>query len=58
MHSLRLPLATLLSGVALLVTGVGLLFPTLGLRAGLLYFAAVAAMLAAYTLHRMRFAPR
>ncbi len=35
MHSLRLPLAALLSGVALLVTGVGLLFSTLGLRAGL-----------------------
>lgn len=35
LQGLRVPLAALLGGVALLVVGVGLLFSTLGLRAGL-----------------------
>lgn len=41
MRRLLLPLATLLSGVALLVLGVGLLFSVLGLRAGLAEFSTV-----------------
>jgi len=41
MRRLLLPLATLLSGVALLVLGVGLLFSVLGLRAGLAEFSTI-----------------
>ena len=41
MRRLVVPLATLLSGVALLVLGVGLLFSVLGLRAGLAEFSTV-----------------
>jgi len=41
MRRLLLPLATLLSGVALLVLGIGLLFSVLGLRAGLAEFSTV-----------------
>ena len=41
MRRLVAPLATLLSGVALLVLGVGLLFSVLGLRAGLADFSTV-----------------
>lgn len=42
MRRLMIPLASLLSGVALLVVGVGLLFSVLGLRAGLAAFSTVA----------------